>query len=283
MVMLNTKHRAPVFHSSFIVHRFALLDAMIVLDQLTKIYDSTAAVDHIDLVIPSGQLVGYLGPNGAGKSTTVKMLTGMIAPSAGRAEIHGLDVQRQSLEVKRLIGYVPESGAVYETLTGREYLEMVGRLYGLDDAVIRHRIDKFSDFFELGRDTIDRKPLATYSKGMRQKVVISAALIHNPRVIFFDEPLNGLDASTQLMFKTLIKNLAAEGKTILYCSHILDVVERTCDRIVIIDHGRVVADGTLAELQATSGEGSLERIFNKLTAHTDLEEKAEEFSKTFSF
>ena len=256
---------------------------MIVLDQLTKIYDSTAAVDHIDLVIPSGQLVGYLGPNGAGKSTTVKMLTGMIAPSAGRAEIHGLDVQRQSLEVKRLIGYVPESGAVYETLTGREYLEMVGRLYGLDDAVIRHRIDKFSDFFELGRDTIDRKPLATYSKGMRQKVVISAALIHNPRVIFFDEPLNGLDASTQLMFKTLIKNLAAEGKTILYCSHILDVVERTCDRIVIIDHGRVVADGTLAELQATSGEGSLERIFNKLTAHTDLEEKAEEFSKTFSF
>jgi len=256
---------------------------MIVLDQLTKIYDSTNAVDHINLVIPSGQLVGYLGPNGAGKSTTVKMLTGMIAPSAGRAEIHGLDVQRQSLEVKRLIGYVPESGAVYETLTGREYLEMVGRLYGLDDAVIRDRIGKFGDFFELSRDTIERKPLATYSKGMRQKVVISAALIHNPRVIFFDEPLNGLDASTQLMFKTLIKSLAAEGKTILYCSHILDVVERTCDRIVIIDHGRVVADGTLAELQAASGEGSLERIFNKLTAHTDLEERAEEFSKTFSF
>ena len=256
---------------------------MIVLDHLTKVYDSITAVDHIDLVIPSGQLIGYLGPNGAGKSTTVKMLTGMIAPTEGRAEIYGLDVQRQSLEVKRLIGYVPESGAVYETLTGREYLAMVGRLYGLDDAVIRDRISKFGDFFELGRDTVDRKPLATYSKGMRQKIVISAALIHNPRVIFFDEPLNGLDASTQLMFKTLIKNLAAEGKTILYCSHILDVVERTCDRIVIIDHGRVVADGTLAELQATSGEGSLERIFNKLTAHTDLEEKAEEFSKTFSF
>jgi ABC-2 type transport system ATP-binding protein len=256
---------------------------MIVLDQLTKVYDSIAAVDHIDLVIPSGQLIGYLGPNGAGKSTTVKMLTGMIAPTSGRAEIYGLDVQRQSLEVKRLIGYVPESGAVYETLTGREYLELVGRLYGLDDALIRDRIGKFSDFFELGRDTVERKALATYSKGMRQKIVISAALIHNPRVIFFDEPLNGLDASTQLMFKTLIKSLAAEGKTILYCSHILDVVERTCDRIVIIDHGRVVADGTLAELQATSGEGSLERIFNKLTAHTDLEEKAEEFSKTFSF
>ena len=256
---------------------------MIVLDQLTKAYGAMTAVDRINLVIPSGQLVGYLGPNGAGKSTTVKMLTGMVAPTSGRAEIYGLDVQRQSVEAKRLIGYVPESGAVYETLTGREYLEMVGRLYGLADAVIRDRIGKFADFFELLGDTVEHKPLATYSKGMRQKIVISAALIHNPRVIFFDEPLNGLDASTQLMFKTLIKNLAAEGKTILYCSHILDVVERTCDRIVIIDHGRVVADGTLAELQAASGEGSLERIFNKLTAQSDLEERAEEFSKTFSF
>ncbi|HJQ25630.1 MAG TPA: ABC transporter ATP-binding protein [Blastocatellia bacterium] len=256
---------------------------MIVLERLTKVYDAVTAVDHIDLMIPSGQLVGYLGPNGAGKSTTVKMLTGMIAPTSGRAEIYGLDVQQQSADVKRLIGYVPESGAVYETLTGCEYLEMVGRLYGLDDAVIRDRISKFADFFELSRDTVDRKPLASYSKGMRQKIVISAALIHNPRVIFFDEPLNGLDASTQLMFKTLIKNLAAEGKTILYCSHILDVVERTCDRIVIIDHGRVAADGTLAELRAASGEGSLERIFNKLTAHANLEERAEEFSKTFSF
>jgi ABC-2 type transport system ATP-binding protein len=256
---------------------------MIVLDRLTKIYSATAAVDNISLTIPSGQLVGYLGPNGAGKSTTVKMLTGMIAPTSGRAEVYGRDVVRESLEVKRMIGYVPESGAVYESLTGREYLEMVGRLYGLEDPLIKNRIAKFGDFFELDHHTLDRKLLSAYSKGMRQKVVISAALIHNPRVIFFDEPLNGLDASTQLMFKTLIKNLAAEGKTILYCSHILDVVERTCDRIIIIDRGRVVADGTLAELQSSSGEGSLERIFNKLTAHTNLEERAEEFSKTFSF
>src|SRR5690242_5787481 len=133
---------------------------MIVLDQLTKVYGAMTAVDRINLVIPSGQLVGYLGPNGAGKSTTVKMLTGMVAPTSGRAEIYGLDVQRQSVEVKRLIGYVPESGAVYETLTGREYLEMVGRLYGMDDTVIQNRIVKFSDFFELGSSTIERKPLA---------------------------------------------------------------------------------------------------------------------------
>ncbi len=256
---------------------------MIVLDNLTKLYYPATAVDHVSLVIPSGQLVGYLGPNGAGKSTTVKMLTGMIAPSSGRAEIYGLDIERDTIEVKRLIGYVPESGAVYETLTGGEYLEMVGRLYGMEDAIIRDRIAKFADFFELDRATLDRKMLSAYSKGMKQKVVISAALIHNPRVIFFDEPLNGLDASTQLMLKTLIKSLATEGKTIFYCSHVLDVVERMCDRIVIIDHGRIVADGTLAELQIASGEGSLERIFNKLTAHTNLEERAEEFSKTFSF
>ncbi|HXG94703.1 MAG TPA: ABC transporter ATP-binding protein [Blastocatellia bacterium] len=256
---------------------------MILLDKLTKIYPSIVAVNQISLTIPSGQLVGYLGPNGAGKSTTVKMLTGMLAPTSGTAQIYGLDIQRDSLEIKRMIGYVPESGAVYESLTGREYLEMVGRLYGLEDNLIRNRIVKFGDFFELDRHTLERKLLSAYSKGMRQKVVISAALIHNPRVIFFDEPLNGLDASTQLMFKTLIKNLAAEGKTILYCSHILDVVERTCDRIIIIDRGQVVADGTLTELQAASGEGSLERIFNKLTAQANLEVRAEEFSKTFSF
>ncbi|HSE98551.1 MAG TPA: ABC transporter ATP-binding protein [Blastocatellia bacterium] len=263
---------------------------MILIDQLTKVYgdpqstsDGTLAVDRVSLIVPSGQLVGYLGPNGAGKSTTVKMLTGMIAPTSGRAEIDGFDIQRDSLEVKRIIGYVPESGAVYETLTGREYLQMIGRLYGLAEQTIADRIEKFADFFEFSEETLNRKLLSAYSKGMRQKIVISAALIHNPRVIFFDEPLNGLDASTQLMFKTLIKNLAAEGKTILYCSHILDVVERTCDRIVIIDRGRVVADGTLSELREMSGEGSLERIFNKLTAQVDLEERAEEFSKTFRF
>lgn len=256
---------------------------MIVLENLTKIYAEAPAVDNISLTIPSGQLVGYLGPNGAGKSTTVKMLTGTVTPTSGRAEVCGYDIKTHGLEVKSFIGYVPESGAVFESLTGYEYLEMVGRLYSLKDPLIRERISSFANFFELGTDTLRRKLLSAYSKGMRQKVVISAALIHNPRVIFFDEPLNGLDASTQLMFKTLIKNLAAEGKTIVYCSHILDVVERTCDRIIIIDHGRIVADGTLASLRESSGEGSLERIFNKLTAHTDLEERAEEFSKTFKF
>lgn len=256
---------------------------MIKLENLTKDYGTHRAVGGVNLEVPSGQLIGYLGPNGAGKSTTVKMLTGMMAPTSGRAEVCGFDTMRENIEVKRIIGYVPESGAVYETLTGREYLEMVGRLYGLKEKLIQERVEKFGDFFELGEDTLGRMQLSAYSKGMKQKIVISAALIHNPRVIFFDEPLNGLDASTQLMFKTLIKNLAAEGKTIFYCSHVLDVVERTCERIVIIDHGVVVADGTLVELQALSGEGSLEQIFNKLTSHLNVEERAEEFSRSFGF
>jgi len=256
---------------------------MIELRQLTRMYGNAIALDHVSLQVPSGQLLGYLGPNGAGKSTTVKMLTGVMAPTSGTAGIYGFDIQRNNLEVKRLIGYVPESSAVYETLTGREYLQLVGRLYGMEDRLINERIGRFGEFFELEPQTLNGKRLSAYSKGMRQKVVISAALIHNPRVIFFDEPLNGLDASTALMLKTLIKNLAADGKTIFYCSHILDVVERMCDRIVIIDHGRVVADGTLSQLQSSSGEGSLERIFNKLTAHGDVEERAEEFSKTFSY
>ncbi|PYP83478.1 MAG: ABC transporter ATP-binding protein [Blastocatellia bacterium AA13] len=256
---------------------------MIKLENLTKDYGTHRAVGGVNLEVPSGQLIGYLGPNGAGKSTTVKMLTGMMAPTSGRAEVCGFDTMRENIEVKRIIGYVPESGAVYETLTGREYLEMVGRLYGLKEKLIQERVEKFGDFFELGEDTLGGMQLSAYSKGMKQKIVISAALIHNPRVIFFDEPLNGLDASTQLMFKTLIKNLAAEGKTIFYCSHVLDVVERTCERIVIIDHGVVVADGTLVELQALSGEGSLEQIFNKLTSHLNVEERAEEFSRSFGF
>src|SRR5215216_8001980 len=137
---------------------------MIVLDNLTKLYGSILAVDHISITIPSGQLVGYLWPNGAGKTTTVKMLTGMVTPSSGTAQIYGLDIERDSLEVKRMIGYVPESGAVYESLTGREYLTMVGRLYGLDDALIKDRTGKFSDFFELDMDTVSRKLLSAYSK-----------------------------------------------------------------------------------------------------------------------
>ncbi len=252
------------------------------LHQLAKRYGEVDAVRGLDLEIPTGQLVGLLGPNGAGKSTTVKMLTGMLPPSGGRAEVFGIDVASDPVAVKRMVGYVPESGAVFETLTGWEYLQLVAALHGLAEEEARSRILRFAEFFELTEQNLRRELLAAYSKGMRQKVVITAALLHGPRAIFFDEPLNGLDANAALGFKTLITSLAREGKTIIYCSHLLDVVERVCERIVIIHQGRLIADGSLAHLQGETGETSLERIFNRLTATENLLERAEEFARVLA-
>jgi ABC-2 type transport system ATP-binding protein len=247
--------------------------------QLSKRFGEQVAVRALNLEVPAGQLVGLLGPNGAGKSTTIKMLTGMLVPTSGTAEVFGFDVVRQPLEVKRIIGYVPESGAVFESLTGWEYLELVSALYHIPDDEAHTRIRRFGQFFELDEETLRGKQLSAYSKGMRQKVVITSALLHNPQVIFFDEPLNGLDANVALSVKTLITSLAREGKTVVFCSHILDVVERICQRIVILHQGRILADGTLAELQHRYGEQSLEHIFNHLTGTQNLLARAEEFAR----
>jgi ABC-2 type transport system ATP-binding protein len=254
---------------------------MIRLDQLTKRYGEQEAVRGISLEIQPGQLVGLLGPNGAGKSTTIRMLTGMLAPTSGRAEVCGFDVLTQSLEIKRITGYVPESGAVFEALSGWEYLSLVAALYHLPPGQAAERIVQFARFFEI-EDSLRAKPLSAYSKGMRQKVVITSALLHNPRVVFFDEPLNGLDANATLSLKTLIQSLAREGKTIVYCSHLLDVVERMCERVIIIHEGRIVADGTVPELLQRTGEASLERAFNTLTATENLLARAEEFARVLS-
>jgi ABC-2 type transport system ATP-binding protein len=246
---------------------------------LTRVFGGQTAVRDLSFEIAAGQLVGLLGPNGAGKSTTVRMLSGQLKPTAGRAEVLGLDVEREPLEVKRRIGVVPESGAVFETLTGWEHLRFVAALHGLPEDEAGERILRFGAFFDLDEPTLREKPLAAYSKGMRQKVVITAALLHNPQVLFFDEPLNGLDANAALSFKTLITSLAREGRTIVYCSHILDVVERVCERVIIIHEGRVVADGTVAGLREQTGEASLERVFNRLTATENLLARAEEFAR----
>jgi ABC-2 type transport system ATP-binding protein len=255
---------------------------MIRLRQLSKSYGDRPAVHGIDLEVPTGQLVGLLGPNGAGKSTTIKMLTGMLAPTSGTAEIEGFDINRDPLEVKRIVGYVPESGAVFDALTALEYLRFVASLYHIPEDEAELRIARFANFFELDGDTLSGKALSAYSKGMRQKVVITSALLHNPKVVFFDEPLNGLDANAALSFKTLITSLARDGKTIVYCSHILDVVERVCERVVIIHEGRIVADGTSQELRERAGEPTLERVFNKLTATENLLARAEEFARVLS-
>src|SRR5215470_7287832 len=248
---------------------------MIEAQALVKRYRETLAVDRVSFRVGRGEVVGYLGPNGAGKSTTVKMLVGMIKPTAGTARVADLDVVTQPLEVKRHIGYVPESAALYETLTGREYLTLVGRLYHLDEATLSARAAELSGPLGLD-DPLDAR-IATYSKGMRRKLLIAAALVHDPDVLFLDEPLDGLDVAAQALIKAVVRRLAASGKTIFYCSHILEVVERVCDRVIILDKGRVVADGPVAEVRAQAS--SLEEVFRTITGAADIDEQASRLEK----
>src|SRR6267378_1298933 len=254
---------------------------MISVQRLTKRFGAQVAVDDLSFEVPAGQIVGFLGPNGAGKSTTLKILTGMLEPTNGGAKICGFDLLHDSIEVKRRVGFVPESGAVFESLTGLEYLEMVGALYAIPQDAALQRIRQFIAFFDLSFETLTDKLLGAYSKGMRRKVVITAALLHNPPVVFFDEPLDGLDANAAVGFKALIQTLAKEGKTIVYSSHILDVVERVCNRVIIIDKGKLLVDGKPDELVASRGTGTLERLFTQLTGGDELERRAEDFAKTF--
>ncbi len=251
---------------------------MIELNNLTRCFGDVTAVDDITLSIPAGQICGYLGPNGAGKTTTVRMLTGMLPPTSGTAKVAGFDILSQRLDAQRRMGVVPESGALYQSLTPEEYLRFVGRLYGMDDPTIRTKTEEFLRFF--GMESQLRQRMTTFSKGMKQKVVIAAALIHNPGVLFLDEPLSGLDANAALMLKALIRSLADEGKTVFYCSHVLEVVETLCDRVVILDKGRIVADGSVSELKQMTQRTSLESVFAGLTSAGDLGELARIFSKT---
>lgn len=253
---------------------------MIKLLNLTRHFGNLTAVDDVSFSIPQGQICGYLGPNGAGKTTTVKMLTGILTPSAGTATICDYDIIENTQEVKRRIGYVPESGALYKSLTPFEYLQLVGRLYHMDDQMIEKRINKFIEFFAL--TNYIHKRMHEFSKGMKQKVVIAASLIHNPEVIFMDEPLTGLDANTALMIKQLLRNLTDEGKTVFYCSHILDVVENLCDRVIIISEGKIVADGSVDTLKSMTKRSSLEGVFSRLTHSEDMGELAKAFSQSIT-
>jgi len=254
---------------------------VISVSRLSKRYGPQLAVEALSFDIPAGQIVGFLGPNGAGKSTTLKMLTGMLEPTSGSATICGFDLASQTIDVKKHVGFVPESGAVFESLTGLEYLTMVAALYAIPEKAAVERIRQFIAFFDLSFDTLTGKLLGAYSKGMRRKVVITSALLHNPPVVFFDEPLDGLDANAAVGFKALIQTLAREGKTIVYSSHILDVVERVCDRVIIIDKGKLLLDGKPDELVATHHAGTLEKLFTQLTGGAEIERRAEDFAKTF--
>ena len=248
---------------------------MIVTERLCKRYGTTEALIDLDLEIQPGEILGFLGPNGAGKSTTVKILTGLIRPTSGRALVAGFDVVASPIEVKKRIGYVPETPALYDSLTADEYLEFVGCLHHLDPLLSRGRRSELLELFGLAGEANGR--LSTFSKGMRQKVVLAAALIHKPDVLILDEPLDGLDANTAMIVKELLKKMAAQGKTVLFSSHILEVVERMCTRIVIIQEGRQVAEGTASEIVARTGAGSLEEAFSRLTGVRDAGQVTAEF------
>jgi ABC-2 type transport system ATP-binding protein len=231
---------------------------------LTKRYGTIEALRGVSFKVHPGEIVGYLGPNGAGKSTTVKILTGLLAADAGHALIGGHDVATSPLEAKRLLGLVPETGALYEALTPMEYLRFVGELYELTREQAESRAGTLLDELQLEAGAWHRR-MGGLSKGMRQRVVIAAALLHEPRAIFLDEPLNGLDVDATIQFKALLARLAATGCAILYCSHLLDVVERVCTRILVLSNGALRAGGSLQEVRARFPGRTLEEAFRELT------------------
>jgi ABC-2 type transport system ATP-binding protein len=215
---------------------------------LTRTFDTFTAVDHVDLAVEPGQFFGFLGPNGAGKSTTIKMLTGLLAPSSGSIQILGEDLFSNPIEVKRHIGVVPEGMALFGKLTAREYLTFVGRMYGLDSATTARRTTELLEFMSLANEP--KKLIADYSHGMGKKLALAAAVIHGPKLLFLDEPFEGVDAIAANTLKTMLQSMIARGATIFLTSHVLEIVERLCTHVAIINKGHIVANGSLDELRA---------------------------------
>ena len=251
---------------------------MISIRGLVKSFGGTQVLKGIDLEVKPGQVIGYIGPNGAGKSTTVKILCGIITEFEGDIKVFGYDLKTQGIEIKKRIGYVPENGALYDLLTPREYLNFVGTLYGIAKDKLDSRIDQLLSIFGLDKNADQR--MDTFSKGMKQKILIMAGIINNPDIIFLDEPLSGLDANSVILVKEMLARLASEGKTIFFCSHLMDVVEKISDRIILINDGKVLADGTFDELK-TEKSATLEKLFANLTGNEKSEFNSDVFSKAF--
>jgi len=222
--------------------------AAISTEHLTRRFGDLLAVDDVNLRVDAGQFFGFLGPNGAGKSTTIKMLTGLLAPTAGRIEILGLGLAERPVEVKRQIGVVPEGMALFGRLTGAEYLNFVGRMYGLDRETAANRAGELLDFMQLADQP--RTLVTDYSHGMQKKLALAAAVIHNPRILFLDEPFEGVDAIASGTLKAMLQRMISHGATIFLTSHVLEIVERLCSHVAIIHRGRLVAQGSLEELRA---------------------------------
>lgn len=240
---------------------------MLAATSLTKWYGAIRAVSDVSFTLAAGEVLGYLGPNGSGKTTTVGMLTGLVEPTGGVVRFQGADIAEDPIDYRRHVGYVPEEPHLYPYLSGIEYLQLVADLRDLDARVSRRRIAALLELF--GLEAQASAALSSYSKGMRQKILLSAALLHNPSLLIFDEPVSGLDATSALVFRHLLEELARSGKAVLYCSHELDAVEKTCSRVLVLHHGRVVAHDTVERLRETLSKGSLEAVFQQLVCEID--------------
>jgi ABC-2 type transport system ATP-binding protein len=235
------------------------------LQALTKRYGKFTAVDGIDLHVPKGELFGLLGPNGAGKTTTIRMIAGILRPTSGAVRVAGVDIQARPREAKARLGYIPDRPFVYDKLTGGEFLRFAAALYGHQGAVVERRIDELLELFEL---TAWKNELTeSYSHGMRQKLIISGALVHKPEVIVVDEPMVGLDPRSARLLKDLFRQFVDRGGTVLMSTHTMEVAEVMCDRIAIVHRGKIAAYGTMDDLrrQTASGDATLEDLFLRLT------------------
>jgi ABC-2 type transport system ATP-binding protein len=240
---------------------------MLEVKHLCKRYRGIPSIDDINFRIQPGEIVGYLGPNGSGKSTTVKIITGLLQPNEGSVLFEGRDIREDMVGFRSTLGYVPEEAHVYTYLSGLEYLQLVGRLRGLEESDIERKATQLLKL--LGLESWRYSPISFYSKGMTQRVLIAAALMHDPKLLVFDEPLSGLDVVSARLFKDLLQELTTQGKAILYISHVLEVVEQVCDRVIVIAKGKILADAAPAELAKVMQLANLQDVFAQLVQQED--------------
>ena len=247
---------------------------MLELKSLYRSFRTIPAIEDVSFKVGPGEIVGFLGPNGAGKSTTVKIITGMLRPNEGHVLFEGEDIAKDMVAFRSLLGYVPEEAHLYSYLSGLEYLQLVGRLRGLGESLIEAKATGLLRLLNL--ESWQYSPISSYSKGMRQRVLIAAALLHDPKLLIFDEPLSGLDVVSARLFKDLLELLAAQGKAILYISHVLEVVEQVCNRVIVIAKGRILADARPADLASLMNLPNLESVFSQLVQQQDTRRIAEQ-------
>lgn len=251
------------------------MENIIEIEGLNKSFGNNLVLNNITLNVQPGQIIGYIGPNGAGKSTTIKILAGLLGDYSGSVKIKGQEVSEATTEVKRIIGYIPENAVVYESLTPIEYLRFLGGLHNIEPDAVTQKAEDLLQLLGLFPNRNDR--MSSFSKGMRQKVLIISGLLHNPDIVFLDEPLSGLDANAVILVKEILQRLRSSGKTLFYSSHIMDVVEKICDRIILINKGEIVANGSFAELKSQQQSGSLEQLFNQMTGNNEHVTLADDF------